>query len=195
MKKILFFVCALCVTFSSSYASKQNPKSVFDLLSQSNLPVSTLKSSQAKTYKVTIQMGSSFLNFYYNEGDTPSFDFTPPPGITIQTVYMNGVDVTNQLVNNVYTFSPITENVLLLISTAVDTSTSLQDPELSYKLCGYNQHISIDNLALGQSIELFDVTGELLRNVVCTSEHMTLAVDKPGIYIVRIQKKSYKLVL
>lgn len=195
MNKILLYILVFLFTIANPLTAKQNQKKAFNLQTSKNQSFAFFKSGEVKPYKVTIQMGGSFLNLQYNAGDTPSFDFTPPAGIKIESVHNNGVDVTNQLVDNVYTLAPISENVLLLITTSIDNSTGVQTPEQQFKIYSSNRKIIIKDLQAGQHIELFDLTGNLVRSLKSTGETLIINLEKSGMYIARINKRSYKLVL
>jgi len=195
MNKTLLYFLIYLFSITTPLAAKQNQKKAFELLNSKNQSYAFFKSAEVKPFKVTIQMGGSFLNLQYNAGETPSFDFTPPSGIKIESVFNNGVDVTNQLVDNVYTLAPISENVLLLITTSIDNSTGVQTPDQQFKIFSSNKKITIKDLQAGQHIELFDLTGNLVRSFKSTGETLIINLEKPGIYIARINKRSYKLVL
>lgn len=195
MNKILLFTLFIFISCITPIHAIKQKKFAFDLFTTNYQSTTKFKSSDVKPYKVTIQMGGSFLNLQYNAGDTPSFDFTPPAGIKIETVFNNGVDVTNQLVDNVYTLAPITENVLLVITTSIDNTTGLQNPEQQFKIYTSTKRITIKDLQAGQNIEIFDLTGKLIYSDKSNGQTLTINLDKSGIYVARINKRSYKLVL
>jgi|GEM_PF-5068392 len=195
MNKTLLYILVFIFSITTPLTAKQNQKKAYELLNSKNKSFAFYKSAEVKPFKVTIQMGGSFLNLQYNAGETPSFDFNPPAGIKIESVFNNGVDVTNQLIDNVYTLAPITENILLIVTTSIDNSTGVQTPEQQFKIYSSNKKITIKDLQAGQHIELFDLTGNLVRSLKSTGETLIINIEKPGMYIARINKRSYKLVL
>lgn len=195
MNKILLYILVFIFSISTPLTAKQNQKKAYELLTSKNKSIAFYKSAEVKPFKVTIQMGGSFLNLQYNAGETPSFDFKPPAGIKIESIFNNGIDVTNQLIDYVYTLPPITENILLIITTSIDNSTGVQTPEQQFKIHSSNKKITIKDLQAGQNIELFDLTGNLVHSLKSTGETLIINIEKPGMYIARINKRSYKLVL
>lgn len=196
MNKTFYFLLVILYFIALPVlALEQDEKIAFYLQNSLKQAAPLCKSAEVKPFKVTIQMGSSFVNFHYNAGETPSFDFTPPKGLKIETVFNNSVDVTNQLVDNVYTLAPISDNVLLLVTTSFDSSTGVEAIKQQFKIYSSNKKIIVKDLQAGQIIELFDLTGKLIEMFKSNGETISISPENSGIYILRINKRSYKLVI
>jgi len=145
-------------------------------------------------YKISVQLGGSGtmnLNYYY--GDTPAFDFTPSQGSKIQSVFYNGVDVTADLVGNVYTLQAITVNGTLkvvFVTNATGVNATIDSGIYVFKS---GSGIYIKGTSVGELINLYTVDGKLLQTVKSTAEGAVIQVTSSGTYLIRIKQKTYKV--
>jgi hypothetical protein len=148
-------------------------------------------------YKLSIKDAlTGAVNLLCDYGSTPSFDFAPANGWKVNTVIYNGNDVTNSLVNGIFTTPAITVNSLLNVSFVADTPTG--SPQLfNSKLKVYvsNNKIVIDGTTEKDIIILYTLSGKQIQSVLSDGERLDLPVDKDGIYLVKIGEKSYKVVI
>jgi len=147
-------------------------------------------------YKISVKLGGNGtmnLNYYY--GDTPMFDFTPSSGAKIQSVFFNGVDVTANLVDNIYTMDPITTNGLLevvFVSTATSTSNALGQ---LLSICKSENTIQVQGTIEGQKLSLYTINGSLISTTVAGGNLVTIPVSAKGLYMLRIENKTIKIAL
>ena len=134
----------------------------------------------------------SQLNVTFPE--TKTFTFTPNPGYEIAALNFNGVDVKSQLVNNTYTTPFIANNSELSVSFAVYT----HNEELinnNIKVSALGSSIMVDGTNYGESISLYSMTGKLLSAKKSEGEHIVFNVKADAVYLVRVGKLTYKVML
>jgi len=147
-------------------------------------------------YKISVKLGGNGtmnLNYYY--GDTPMFDFTPSSGAKIQSVFFNGVDVTANLVDNIYTMDPITTNGLLevvFVSTATSTSNALGQ---LLSICKSENTIQVQGTIAGQKLSLYTINGSLISTTMSGGNSVSIPVTTKGLYVLRVENKTFKIAL
>lgn len=147
-------------------------------------------------YKISVKLGGKgTMNLSYYYGDTPMFDFTPTNDAKIQSVFFNGVDVTANLVDNIYTMDPITTNGLLEV-VFVSTATSVNNAaDRIISITKSNNTIHIQGTRANDKIALFSTNGSLISITVSESESVNISVATNGLYLLRINGKTYKIAL
>jgi|GEM_PF-2313232 len=147
-------------------------------------------------YKISVKLGGKgTMNLSYYYGDTPMFDFTPSSDAKIQSVFFNGVDVTANLVDNIYTMDPITTNGLLevvFVSTATSTDNA---PGQIISICKSNNTIQVQGTIAGQRLSLYTMNGSLVTTTVAEGNSMSIPFAIKGLYMLRIDNKTFKIAL
>lgn len=143
-------------------------------------------------YKVYVNTEHGIFGSLVKEGGIASMSLTCDEGWTINNLYVNDVDYTSMLENDVLTLKDITEDKHISIvyanSTNIATvketkgSVSMKDGKLLLKDFANNTRVSI-----------YDVDGKLIHSKVINSEE---SLDLPqGIYIIKAGMKSFKVSL
>jgi len=137
------------------------------------------------------ESGSADLVCVY--GDILSFSFTSSLGWKINSIIYNGTNVTNSLINGLYTISGITGNSTLNISFESSASGVPENIKNNIKVYSNQSEIIIDGANLGEVITIFDTTGKQLKSQKSIGERISIPISNSGVYIVRVTEKSYKV--
>lgn len=148
-------------------------------------------------YELTInsaENGSVVLFCEYS--DSPSFKIVSEEGWRLHSVYYNEIDVTNDVVDGVYSVPAIIENGTLNISFVTDESTLAPQLKSTGNIRVYNSSygIVVEGLSNGENVELYNINGVLLESQISQGNRLLFSVPKNIIYLVRISNKTFKVI-
>ena len=131
-----------------------------------------------------------------NYGETATYEFVPRENWSISTVSFNGADVTNELVDNVYTTPEITEDselsvVFMDIATSVYSLYDTSDVKVSAS----HQIIRIKGLQDSTTVVVYDLSGKMEYNNIATDSEMNINMGKDGVYLVKVGERTFKVML
>ena len=120
--------------------------------------------------------------------------FEPENGWKINCVTFNGIDVTNQLVNqNQFTTPAITDNAILSV-TYEQTAQGIRTYQISdIKVIALSNTIQIENAQPGSICQVYSVGGELTESTVLSNGNANIQVPTGHIYIVKVGKSVFKV--
>lgn len=139
---------------------------------------------------------SGSMSLVCEYGATPSFKFTPDAGWKVNTVTFNGVDVTNILINGVYSVPSITENALLNVSFVTDIPNG--SPELinnNLKVYTTQSDIIIEGTSTGETIGLYTLNGKQIQSIKSQGERIVIPAQKDAVYLIKTENKAFKVIL
>lgn len=118
-----------------------------------------------------------------------SLEIVPPPGWNINTVLLDGENITEQIEDNKVLIDPLTTNARLIIS--YDNSiTDIPDGATSgIRVYAQGLSIYVQNLVSNSEIVVYDVLGRLIYQGTDTM----INVDKEGVYLVVTEGVTYKV--
>jgi hypothetical protein len=146
-------------------------------------------------YKLTLLSAESgTVSEMCEYGSSPSFSFDPSVGWKINTVFFNGNDVTNSLVNGVYSVPAITENSNLTVS-FVNFTTNVPSINKNIKVYSSNSEIIVEGTSYGESIEIFSANGSKLNALKSKGNSLSIPAESGKIYLIRIGFNTYKILL
>ena len=112
----------------------------------------------------------------------------------ISTVLFNDVDVTDQLdVNGVFVIPELTENSIINVTYTQETTSVASMLTSDVKVYGYNGCVNVLGTTEGDSIEVFNVDGKLIKTENVSSEITTLYLPSDLVYFVKCNNSSYKV--
>lgn len=112
----------------------------------------------------------------------------------VNAVTFNGVDVTDEVVNGLYTTPEIKGESVLSIS--YNTSSSVSAPELKdVRVTGYYGEIKIKNIEKPSDIYVYSTDGKLIESLPATQGTIDIQVPSNQLYIVKIGSQTYKLAM
>ena len=134
----------------------------------------------------------SQLNVTFPE--TKTFTITPNLGYEIAALSYNRVDVKSQLVNNTFTTPFVANNSELSVAFAVYThNEELMNNNIRVSALGST--IMVEGTNYGESISLYSMTGKLLSIKKSEGERTVFNVKADAVYLVRVGKLTYKVML
>jgi len=151
---------------------------------------------QKTQYSLSIKSAESgTVNQLYDFGSTPAFSFTPSLGWKVNTVYYNNFDVTNSLVNGIYTVPAITANALLNISFVSSTTGAPELINNKVKVYSTNSKIIVEGTSEGELVNIYTINGEQIQAIKSKGERIDLPAQKNAIYLIKTENKAFKVIL
>jgi len=150
---------------------------------------------QKVQYRISITSAESgYVNLICEYGTTPSFDFTPSNGWQIHSVTYNGTDVTDSMIDGIYTAPAIAENALLNVS--FELGISLQTVSTSQvKVYTIESDIVVDGTSQGEIIKLYTLSGVELTTIQSQGDRINIPVQKGAVYLLKTASKTVKVTL
>ena len=122
---------------------------------------------------------------------------TPSEGWEINTVTLNGEDVTNDLSIRGVDITPELDkdaiiNVVFESKNVTKTRNTLQS---NVKVRANGNTLTIDGVKKGQTVSLYDVDGRIIRNIIANGDKMSILLPTGKVYIIETEGKVMKTTL
>ena len=119
---------------------------------------------------------------------------TTNPAYRLNTVVLDGEDVTSQVVDGVFTTPALENDAIINISYIIPTSQDAMQAG-SIKAYGYNGDVVVAGCERGESIAIYDIDGVLLRTIYATGDMMRIAMPADAVYVVNVSDIAIKVTL
>lgn len=148
-----------------------------------------------KTVTLTIQSGEGGVTKQVvDSGSLVRIGIEPSLGWVVHTVSFNGADVTDSLVDSVFTTPPMTSDGLLSIT--FEMINQLLEMVVSpVKVYTRSSEIVVHGLTPGETVELYGINGTIERKVLAEGNEQSFSVRPGAAYLVRAGGKTVKVVL
>lgn len=178
---------------SESELKNGNPLSGFDTdiwtFEAGNYPV---LSFSIHKYKVYVNTEHGIFGSLVKDGGNVNLCLDCDEGWTISNLYVNDVDCTSMVNNNVLTLKDVTEDKHVSIIYANQTNISALKEEKGSVSVKEGKLILTDFSNKSRAF-IYNTDGELLQSIIINSEE---SIDLPkGIYIIKVGMKSFKVAL
>ena len=129
-------------------------------------------------------------------GEVSKFEIISSENWSICSVTFNGVDVTDDLVDNVFTTPEITgDSELSVVFADIATSVySLYDTK-DVKVYASQQTIRIKGLQDNTPVVVYSTSGQMEYSKVATVYEMNINMGKDGVYLVKVGERTFKVIL
>ena len=117
------------------------------------------------------------------------------PMFVLNTVMFNDENVTEQLVDGVFTTPALEEDAVINISYDIPTAEDTPMQNSRIKAYGYRGDVVVVGCERGESIAVYDVDGILLRTIFATSDTMRIAMPTDAVYVVKMADAAVKVAL
>ncbi len=117
------------------------------------------------------------------------------PMFVLNTVMFNDENVTEQLVDGVYTTPALEEDAVINISYDIPTAEDTPMHNSRIKAYGHRGDVVVTGCERGESIAIYDVDGILLRTIFATSDAMRIAMPTGAVYVVKVADAAVKVAL
>lgn len=148
--------------------------------------------------EVELSVQSSYYNnivFYLAKGTEQKIRIeTTNPAYKLNTVVLDGEDVTSQVVDGVYTTPALENDAVINISYIIPTSQDAMQAG-RIKAYGYNGDVVVAGCERGESIAIYDIDGVLLRTIYATGDMMRIAMPADAVYVVNVSDIAIKVTL
>ena len=113
----------------------------------------------------------------------------------LNSVWFNGEEVTNEVVDGVYTTPVLEEDAYINISFIIPTGLQDAMSNSRIKAYGYKGDVVVVGCERGENIAIYDVDGVMLRSVYATSNTMRIAMPTDAVYVVQVSDMAVKVAL
>ena len=138
---------------------------------------------------------SGTVDLIVDPGYKPSFRINTMSGWKINSVIFNGIDITNDNSNGVYTLPAIVDSTLLSI-TFESLANSIQGVNQSkVKVYSTRSQIVVEGTAYGEQISIITTSGMLLNTFKSEGERLMISAPTGTIYLVKTATKTVKVAL
>lgn len=117
------------------------------------------------------------------------------PMFVLNTVMFNDKNVTEQLVDGVFTTPALEEDAVINISYDIPTAEDTPMQNSRIKAYGHRGDVVVVGCERGESIAIYDVDGVLLRTIFATSDSMRIAMPTDVVYVVKVADVAVKVAL
>ena len=134
------------------------------------------------------------VSFKYKKGEAFEFTVSPVTGYIVNTVLVNG-DIC-EAENGTYNIESVSGETIISVSYEIDPETGVNTlSSNNLKVYGYNNTLTVLGAKNGGNISVFDMNGKLITSQKAFGENDTISLDNDGLYIVKVDNKSFKVIL
>ena len=159
--------------------------------------VATLPAVESNEVELTMQ--NSYYNnviFFLPTGTEQKIKIVDTDArFVLNTVMFNDENVTEQLVDGVYTTPALEEDAVINISYDIPTAQNAPMYNSRIKAYGHRGDVVVAGCERGESIAVYDVDGILLRTIFATSDTMRIAMPTDAVYVVKVADAAVKVAL
>lgn len=170
--------------------------------SRGNVSVSGNQEAKAEPYVLTSTAALGMtgidavtddgMSLYVQANDVVSFAFVPEAGCTLERVYYGGTDVTNQVVNGVFTTPAVSAQTTIRVEFSDGSSTGIeQATQVPFRVYIDGGKIKIEGLKAHTPIQLFTIDGQR----VYQGTDSLITPPARGIYMVHAAGHTVKIAL
>lgn len=134
------------------------------------------------------------ISFIVELGSSARLKFESKAEWYISSILFNEDDVTNQLdENGVFVTPELTENATINVVYS-EESTSVENMSSSnLKVYNYNGYVTISGTTAGDSIEVFNVDGKLIKTKNANSDITPIVLPNEQVYILKCNNRTFKV--
>lgn len=155
--------------------------------------------TNAITYRIYIKSadaGGGSVNYICHQGDTLSFDFSPISNWKINTITLNGTDVTGSLVNGVLSIKNVTSNCTLNAVFSLATNNNPPTPgNEGVKVYSTPSEIVVIGTKKDELVTLYTLSGEKLNQLKSDGTKINIPAEQNKIYLLKTSTQTFKIIL
>lgn len=167
------------------------------------LPIDTVFSTiteyverQENPYKkITIRQGDlGSISYHVESQKKYIYQILAEPELSIHSVTYNGVDVTNNLIENSFEAPNLIEDSELVIAYESICSSISSTSQNKIRVNGFNQKVYISNLNKTDFVQVYDISGKLIESKYPNESDMIISTGN-GIFLVKVNETVIKISL
>ena len=152
-----------------------------------------------ETVKVSVATASyASTSFDVVKSKSVTVNFTPAEGFALASLTLDGEDVTADVADNAYTFTPEADAALVATYeftedvTIIESSGYLDVESRQITVSNHAEGIQIIGLIEGDDVKVYSVNGMVLANFKATTDMVNISVPT-GLYIVTVNGNAVKV--
>ena len=151
---------------------------------------------------LTVQTEDPYLGF---EGETVTMTVTPDNGYELKSIDVYMMDAGGNLIRsvviplkgsgNTYTFTMPVHNIAIEVSFRDTRGVGIEGIQAnSLKVFAQNSMLYVSGLTAGEVLSIYNITGTLIYQGVTNSDKMEINLSGRGVYLIRSNNKTVKVV-
>ena len=162
----------------------------------SNFTIAKTHVTRYRIYIKSADAGGGSVNYICHQGDTLSFDFSPNSNWKINTIVLNGSDVTGTLVNGIITIKNVSANCTLNATFALSTNNNPPTPGNEVvKVYSTATDIVVDGTQKDEVISLYTLSGKRVKQQKSDGNRIYIPVEQNKVYLVKTSTQTFKVML
>ena len=154
----------------------------------------TIKTSEGGTVKDGVTLLKNDTTIFVEYGTDKVFVIKALEEWEIETITYNGILVSTEMVDSIFTASSISMDGLLEVVFKKSTSVSSIDIS-NVKVYTTRSEIIIEGVPENELIRIYTLNGVMIYNQKGESERMVIPVCEDAVYLVRTAGKTFKVIL
>ena len=155
--------------------------------------IEELEFTEETTITINDASNQGSVSFNYEEGKTFEFTVSPVTGYIVNTVLVNG-DIC-EAENGTYKIESVSGETTISVSYEIDPETGVNTlSSNNLKVYGYENNLTLSGTEYGDTISIYDLNGALIQTHISTGLSNNISLNN-GIYIVKVNGKSFKVIL
>lgn len=147
-------------------------------------------------YQLSLKDASTgTINLLCDYGATPSFNFSPSTNWKVNAIFFNDIDVTNSLIDGVYTVPAIVNNALLNVSFVNIVTGAPEIINNHIKVYNTQSEIIVEGTKKGEIVTLYSSNGKQIHSIKSEDQQIRIQVVKDNMYLLKTQFKTFKVIL
>ena len=134
------------------------------------------------------------VSFSYEEGKAFDFTVTPVTGYIVNTVLVNGEICEAE--DGVYNIESVSEKTTISVSYELDPETGVSTLSINnIKVYGCDNTLTVTGVEFGDKISVYDLNGTQIYTQNSVGYTNSISLNNNGVYIVKVNGKSFKVML
>ena len=134
------------------------------------------------------------VSFNYEEGKAFDFTVTPVTGYIVNTVLVNGEICEAE--DGVYNIESVSEKTTISVSYELDPETGVSTLSINnIKVYGCDNTLTVTGVEFGDQISVYDLNGTQIYTQNSVGYTNSISLNNNGVYIVKVNGKSFKVML
>ena len=146
---------------------------------------------------ITIKDASNqgFLVIKHEVGKAFEFMAVPVAGCVVNAVLVNGEEIIADE-NGTYKIESVSDETIISVSYEIVPESGVNTLNSNnLKVYGYENNLTVSGTEYGDTISIYDLNGTLIQTHISTGLSNNISLNNNGIYIVKVNNKSFKVIL
>lgn len=156
--------------------------------------IEEMESTEETIITINDATNQGAVSFNYEDGKAFDFTVSPVTGYIVNTVLVNGEICEAE--NGTYKIESVSGKTTISVSYEIDPATSVNTLSTNnIKVYGYDNTLTVIGVEFGDTISVYDLNGTMVHTQSSAGSINNIALNSSGIYIVKVNNKSFKVIL